>query len=158
MGNHLENELATELTQRWNGPFNLRLLLQPTMALLFALRDGRRDAASGSDPYLQRIFFNASERSATIASAWAAIGKVLIIAFVLDMAFQLSSGEDVRVIQSVGMETVGRMRQRVLANLTTTFASSYKKQVDLDEMLTKEAVTDYRAMKTGEKYLVKPWK
>ncbi|TNE65657.1 MAG: NADH oxidase [Alphaproteobacteria bacterium] len=60
-------------------------------------------------------------------------------------------------LQSVGMETVGRMRQRVLENLTTTFASSYKKRVNLEEMLSKEAVTDYRAMKTGEKYLVTPW-
>lgn len=53
---------------------------------------------------------------------------------------------------------MGRMRKRVLKNLTTTFASHYKKRVDLAEMLTKEAVTDYRAMKTGEKYLVMPWK
>jgi NADPH:quinone reductase-like Zn-dependent oxidoreductase len=60
-------------------------------------------------------------------------------------------------LQSVGMETVGRMRQRVQQNLTTTFASSYKRRVNLEEMLTKEAVTDYRAMKTGEKYLVTPW-
>tara|TARA_R110002049_G_scaffold234486_1_gene407720 strand:- start:3773 stop:4096 length:324 start_codon:yes stop_codon:yes gene_type:complete len=61
-------------------------------------------------------------------------------------------------LQSAGQETVGRMRKRVLENLTTTFASNYKKRVDLEEMLTKEAVTDYRAMKTGEKYLVMPWK
>jgi len=61
-------------------------------------------------------------------------------------------------LQSVGTETVGRMRKRVLENLTTTFASTYKKRVNLEEMLTKEAVTDYRAMKTGEKYLVMPWK
>ncbi len=61
-------------------------------------------------------------------------------------------------IQSVGPEVVGRMRKRVLDNLTTTFASHYKKRVDLEEMLTKEAVTDYRKMKTGEKYLVMPWK
>ncbi|KIN70425.1 Oxidoreductase, zinc-binding dehydrogenase family [Sulfitobacter noctilucae] len=61
-------------------------------------------------------------------------------------------------LQSVGSETVGRMRKRVLENLTTTFASHYKKHVSLEEMLTKEAVTDYRAMKTGEKYLVTPWK
>ncbi|MFK7963625.1 MAG: zinc-binding dehydrogenase [Burkholderiaceae bacterium] len=61
-------------------------------------------------------------------------------------------------LQSVGKETVGRMRERVLKNLTTTFASHYKKRVNLEEMLTKNAVTDYRAMKTGEKYLVMPWK
>ena len=61
-------------------------------------------------------------------------------------------------LQFAGTETVGRMRKRVLENLTTTFSSNYKKRVDLEEMLTKEAVTDYRAMKTGEKYLVTPWK
>ncbi|PZQ45343.1 MAG: NADH oxidase [Rhodovulum sulfidophilum] len=60
-------------------------------------------------------------------------------------------------LQSAGSETVSRMRKRVLDNLTTTFASHYKKRVNLDEMLTREAATDYRAMKTGEKYLVTPW-
>lgn len=60
-------------------------------------------------------------------------------------------------LQSAGMETVMRMRQRVLDNLTTTFASSYKAKVDLEGMLTKDAILDYRQMKTGEKYLVTPW-
>ena len=59
-------------------------------------------------------------------------------------------------LQSAGMETVMRMRKRVLDNLTTTFASSYKSKVDLEGMLTKEAILDYRQMKTGEKYLVTP--
>lgn len=59
-------------------------------------------------------------------------------------------------LQKAGMETTARMRQRVLNGLTTTFASSYKSKVNLEEMLTKEAVTDYRLMKTGEKYLVTP--
>jgi hypothetical protein len=55
-----------------------------------------------------------------------------------------------------GLETMMRMRQRVLDNITTTFASHYKRKVSLEEMLTKDAVTDYRQMKTGEKYLVLP--
>ncbi|WP_099827542.1 zinc-binding dehydrogenase [Oceaniglobus indicus] len=60
-------------------------------------------------------------------------------------------------LQSVGQDTMGRMRQRVRDNLTTTFASHYKTRVTLDEMLTKDAVMDYSAMRTGEKYLVTPW-
>lgn len=60
-------------------------------------------------------------------------------------------------LAQLGMEPVKRMRQRVLDNLTTTFASSYKRQVNLEEMLMKDTVLDYRAMKTGEKYLVTPW-
>ncbi|MEM9502226.1 MAG: zinc-binding dehydrogenase [Pseudomonadota bacterium] len=59
-------------------------------------------------------------------------------------------------LAKAGMETVVRLRTRVQQNLTTTFASSYKAKVNLEEMLTKEAITDYRQMKTGEKYLVTP--
>jgi len=60
-------------------------------------------------------------------------------------------------LQAAGHEAMGRMRQRVRDNLTTTFASTYKSHVSLEDMLTKEAVMDYRAMRTGEKYLVTPW-
>ena len=49
-----------------------------------------------------------------------------------------------------------RMRQRVLDGMTTTFASAYEAKVNLEEMLTREAVMDYRQMKTGKKYLVTP--
>ena len=59
-------------------------------------------------------------------------------------------------LQKAGLETLLRLRQRVLDGLTTTFASSYKARVSLEEMLTRDAVLDYREMKTGEKYLVTP--
>lgn len=59
-------------------------------------------------------------------------------------------------LAKASMETVIRMRTRVVENLSTTFASHYKAKVNLEEMLTKEAICDYRQMKTGEKYLVTP--
>lgn len=59
-------------------------------------------------------------------------------------------------LQMAGLETMIRMRQRVLEGLTSTFASSYKSKVTLEDMLTRDAVLDYRVMKTGEKYLVTP--
>lgn len=60
-------------------------------------------------------------------------------------------------LQKAGMETVVRMRSRVQAGLTTTFASHYKAHVTLEQMLEKDAALDYRTMRTGEKYLVTPW-
>ena len=60
-------------------------------------------------------------------------------------------------LANAGMERLMRMRKRVLDNLTTTFASHYKRKVTLEEMLTRDAILDYRRMKTGEKYLVTPW-
>ena len=59
-------------------------------------------------------------------------------------------------LEHAGVETMIRMRDRVLAGLTTTFASHYKRRVNLEEMLTRDAILDYRQMKTGEKYLVTP--
>lgn len=59
-------------------------------------------------------------------------------------------------LNTASAEVVGRMRQRVLDQLTTTFASSYKRRVSLEEMLTREAMMDYAQMATGEKYLVTP--
>ncbi len=60
-------------------------------------------------------------------------------------------------LAKAGMETVVKMRTRVVQNLSTTFASQYKAKVDLEGMLAKDAILDYRQMKTGEKYLVTPW-
>lgn len=102
----MENEVAAELTQRWNGPFSLRLLLQPTMAALFALRDGKRDAMSGSDPYLSRLVFKRSERRETLASAWASVGKVLLIAIVLDCAFQVVTDGRFSLVQAGGIALI----------------------------------------------------
>ena len=57
---------------------------------------------------------------------------------------------------SCDMATLIGLRQRVVAGLKTTFASSYKARVNLEEMLTKDAMMDYSQMATGEKYLVTP--
>ena len=59
-------------------------------------------------------------------------------------------------MMKAGMEVVARMRARVMKDLTTTFASHYKARVSLEGMLTREAVSEYNARRTGEKYLVVP--
>ncbi|HCF24133.1 MULTISPECIES: NADH oxidase [unclassified Novosphingobium] len=59
-------------------------------------------------------------------------------------------------MMKAGMEVVGRMRARVMKDLTTTFASHYARKGNLEDMLTKDAVSMYNARRTGEKYLVTP--
>ncbi|MDE1466283.1 zinc-binding dehydrogenase [Aurantiacibacter sp. D1-12] len=59
-------------------------------------------------------------------------------------------------LASCDIPTMMGLRQRVASGLKTTFASSYKERVGLEEMLTKDAIMDYSQMKTGEKYLVMP--
>ena len=59
-------------------------------------------------------------------------------------------------MQQVGGEEVERMRQRVAAEITTTFASSYTKHLSLVEALGADAVAGYGKQATGEKYLITP--
>ncbi len=59
-------------------------------------------------------------------------------------------------LQKIGMADVQRLRQRVIAELTTTFASHYTKEISLREALSVDAVTAYNKRATGEKYLIVP--
>jgi NADPH:quinone reductase len=59
-------------------------------------------------------------------------------------------------LQSAGGETFGRLRARVAAELTTTFASSYTREVSLAGMLSPDAFNEYVKRATGEKFLVTP--
>ncbi|MEZ0350596.1 zinc-binding dehydrogenase [Mycobacterium sp. pR1184] len=59
-------------------------------------------------------------------------------------------------IQSAGAQTLGRLRARVAAELTTTFASHYTREVSLAGMLQPDAFNEYLKRATGEKFLVTP--
>jgi NADPH:quinone reductase-like Zn-dependent oxidoreductase len=55
-----------------------------------------------------------------------------------------------------GAEVVARLRARAAAELTTTFASAYTREVSLAGMLRPEAFNAYNRRATGEKFLVTP--
>jgi NADPH:quinone reductase len=59
-------------------------------------------------------------------------------------------------LQRIGAEAVGRLRARVAAELTTTFASTYTREVSLAGMLHPNAFNRYVKPATGEKFLVSP--
>jgi hypothetical protein len=59
-------------------------------------------------------------------------------------------------LQSVGMERFQALRERVSAELQTTFASSYTKEVSLAGALALDAIAAYATAATGEKYLIAP--
>ncbi len=59
-------------------------------------------------------------------------------------------------LQRVGIETTLKLRQRVAAELKTTFASSYSKEISLAEALQPGAIAVYGQRATGTKYLINP--
>lgn len=59
-------------------------------------------------------------------------------------------------LQKIGMAEANRLRQRVLAELKTTFASHYTKTISLTEALDPATLLAYSKKATGEKYLIDP--
>ncbi|MFT6292221.1 MAG: NADPH:quinone reductase-like Zn-dependent oxidoreductase [Ilumatobacter sp.] len=59
-------------------------------------------------------------------------------------------------LAKLGLEGVGRLRQRVADEITTTFASSYGMRLTLDEAVDPEMVRRYAKMATGDKALITP--
>jgi NADPH:quinone reductase-like Zn-dependent oxidoreductase len=56
----------------------------------------------------------------------------------------------------VGPERIAEMQNRVLAGLTTTFASHYAREISLAEALDRDTMLAYARMATGEKFLIDP--
>jgi NADPH:quinone reductase len=59
-------------------------------------------------------------------------------------------------LQKIGFEAAQKLRERVAAEIKTTFASTYAKEVSLAEALRIEEIMVYSKQATGEKYLINP--
>jgi NADPH:quinone reductase-like Zn-dependent oxidoreductase len=59
-------------------------------------------------------------------------------------------------LQKIGLDGLMRLRSRVAAELTTTFASSYTDEVSLAGALQLDAIAAYSRQATGSKYLIIP--
>jgi hypothetical protein len=77
------------LIGRAHGPLSLRLIFQPTVAAIFAIRAGLKDARAERTPYLWSMFTNPLDCRDLLRDGWKDIGKVFIIAVVLDVVFAL---------------------------------------------------------------------
>jgi hypothetical protein len=58
------------------------------MAILYAIRDGRRDAREGKAPYFWALFTDPTHRRDMLKDGWKSVGKVFVLAIVLDSAYQ----------------------------------------------------------------------
>lgn len=78
------------LAGRMHGPLTLRLLIQPTAAAILAVRAGLNDAREHRPPYFFWAAFTSTARRNELARlAWKDVGKVFIIASVLDVIYEI---------------------------------------------------------------------
>jgi hypothetical protein len=78
----------TNLQVRFRGPMAFRLILQPTLASLLAIRCGLNDAQEGRPPYLWTILTDRSQRWKLIREGWRATARVFGLAVISDFIHQ----------------------------------------------------------------------
>ena len=83
------DRVGTQLLGRVTGPMKFRLVLQPCMAAFFAIRSGLADARTGKSPYFWTMVSDPTERAELIKDGWKSVGKVFILAIVLDVIYQI---------------------------------------------------------------------
>jgi NADPH2:quinone reductase len=59
-------------------------------------------------------------------------------------------------LQRIGPAAAQVLRERVAAELKTTFASHYTREISLVEALQPDIIAAYGRRSTGEKYLINP--
>jgi hypothetical protein len=77
------------LIGRASGPMNFRLILQPSVAIVIAIRAGLNDAREGRPAFFWAALWNRLSRPEMLRQARKDVGKVFIIAAVLDSVNQL---------------------------------------------------------------------
>jgi hypothetical protein len=76
------------LLARVGGPMTFRIILQPTMAALLALRAGLKDAHEGRPPYLWTVVTDPLQRGDLLREGWKSIARVFFLAVIMDVIYQ----------------------------------------------------------------------
>ena len=84
----LFSRIAENLADRVSGPMKFRLILQPVMAALFAIRSGLKDAKENKPPYFWGLFTDPEHRRDMLRDGWKSVGRVFIFAIVMDGIYQ----------------------------------------------------------------------
>jgi hypothetical protein len=83
--------LWTDILDRPSGPMTFRFILQPTMAIIAALRDGFHDARLGRRPYIWALIHGVRDSGGRSGRLWEGIvstARILILGVVMDIIYQ----------------------------------------------------------------------
>ena len=91
------------LIGRTEGPMKLRLIIQPLVACILAVRAGMRDARGGRAPYFWALAFNPDHRRELLRQGWKDIAKLFVAAVILDAVYQFIALPRVYPVEAIAV-------------------------------------------------------
>lgn len=90
-----------ELLARPDGPMAFRIYLQPTMAVIYAIVGGLKDAREHRPPYFWAIFTDPSHRAELLRDGWKSVRNVFLLAIGMDLVYQITVLKGLRPAQGL---------------------------------------------------------
>jgi hypothetical protein len=78
-----------DLVERPDEPMRFRFILQPLMAAIAAIRDGREDARTGRSPYFWTMLHKPQERVARLREGLNATARIILLGLAMDTIYQV---------------------------------------------------------------------
>ena len=131
--------IGTDMVDRVTGPMKFRLVLQPVMATIFAIRAGLADAKAGKTPFFWCLLTDPAQRDDMLKDGWKSVGKVFILAIVLDVVYQIIVQRFVYPGEAIIVAFVlAILPYLILRGLVTRLARrEVRRQHDRQELLSK---------------------
>jgi hypothetical protein len=116
----LWNTFVVEMGERAAGPLSMRLLVQPAVASVLAIRDGLKDAREGRPAFLWSIATDPEHRSYLVRDGWKSAGKVFLLVIALDFVYLLIALQEFLLRQSLILALILAMIPYVVLRGLTT--------------------------------------
>jgi len=124
------NRAGEDLVGRAQGPMHLRLIIQPLVACILAIRAGLRDARENQPPFFRALVCHANRRRDLLRQGWKDIANVFAAALILDVVYQFIALRTVYPGEAIIVATVLAVIPYLLlrASVTRFFGRKKEKQ------------------------------
>jgi hypothetical protein len=93
--------LWANLTGRPSGRMSFRFILQPSMAAIAAIHDGRKDARAGRSPFLWTVLREPQERVQRLNEALNATARIILLGLAMDVVYQFIELEEFYPVEAL---------------------------------------------------------
>lgn len=90
-----------DLGGRISGPFAFRLILQPMVAAILAIRAGWKDAQTGRPAFGWAIRTDPSHRRELLRAGWRDLARLFVMAVLVDLVYEITVLRWINPIQSL---------------------------------------------------------
>jgi hypothetical protein len=123
-----------DLFGRMDGPMSFRLIIQPVVATILAIRAGWADAREGRPIFFWTLARDPAQTRVMLKNLWRIAGKVFLVALILDAIYQIIVLHGIYPLQALIVATllalVPCMIVRAIGNRIVSMARRKKSTAD----------------------------